>query len=92
MSDYESWRKKGFEPQMRTMACADLDALIDCSWTSVAPRAITIDVQLTSKGIRDRTRSTDLLLTYKNSLVADQAVKTLGQDAWSPEHSVSKLK
>ena len=50
MKNYESWREKDFEPNMRTMVCSDSHGvLIDASWVSVAARSIKMDFRFGSQ-------------------------------------------
>jgi hypothetical protein len=100
MKDYKSWRQNGFEPAMRTMVCSQSQAvvdsrsvLIDASWGITAPKSMTIDVRFGSQmEPSTKSRIERIIGKLEKSLKKDQAVVSLAQDTWSPQHLRAQIK
>jgi hypothetical protein len=100
MKDYKLWRQNGFEPTTRTMVCSQSQAvvdsrsvLIDASWVIVAPNSITINVRFGSQmEPSTKSRIQRIVRELEKALKEDQAVVSLAQDTWSPQHLTAQIK
>ena len=100
MKDYKSWRKNGFEPISRAMACSQSQAVLDSRsvsldalWAKVDPNSITIDVRFGSQmEPSTKSRIQRIVRELEKALKEDQVVVSLAQDTWSPQHVTAQIK